>query len=641
MLNILRVTLFIILFVPSFLQAFQEQIEVVKINNEPIYSKEFLYAFNKNRNLDEPVNQDSLFKYLDQYINFKLKVNEAKTEGIDTTSYFLNEFNTYANEIKKPYLQNPNLEDDLINEAYQRLQFEINAAHILVRIPRSATPADTLRTYNKIAALRKRAVDGEDFAELARKNSEDGSASAGGELGYFTALSMVYPFETASYETEVGAISKVVKSQFGYHIIKVLEKRTARGRIKTAHIFVTGSNKPSQKAKAIIQQAYDSLQNGGDWRAICATFSEDSNTRLKGGSLPFYGLGQFPEPLLEAGFNLKTIGSYSNPVRSKFGWHIIKLEAIEPIKSLNEIRADIANGVKRTGRNQMNKNGLLKKLKLENGFKQDTSEINYVIGSVLQADTLIKVISGRVLFEIGSKKVLDNDFINFLMGTNQKSSYTAYDLWAFYQQFEFDQVIHYEDSLIPTKYPEHQYLINEYKEGLMLFEIMENKVWNKAIEDSIGLNKFFKKHQTSFPANERAEVFVIESDSIDLLPKIIELSKNVKDISSLKNRLKTNWEDERFALLKIVKRHFEQDDLPIFAGNHWKSGSLIADLNRSKLYWIEKILPEGYYELNEIKGLAISEYQEALDNAWIRELRKKNKIKINKKGIKTIIENLE
>ena len=335
------------------------------------------------------------------------------------------------------------------------------------------------------------------------------------------------------------------------------------------------------------------------------------------------------------------IDDYSLPVQSRFGWHILKLEALEPVKPLSEIRPDITVRIRRSGRNQMNKNELSKKLKLENGFEQDTSLINNIITSVLKTDSLINIPTGAIIFKIGDKEVFDLDFINHLLDPDKSRSYTVNSVWSLYQEFEIDQVMNYEDSLIPIKYPEHQYLINEYREGLMLFEIMESKVWNKAVEDSVGLEKYFATHETDFPSNERAEVFVIESDSIGLLQNAAELGKNVKDMASFKSKMKEELGDQQFALLNIVKRHFEQDDLPIFAGNHWKSASLIPNSNHTKLYWIEKIIPKGFYELDEIKGLAISNYQDTLDKMWIRELRKKNKIRINKKGIKALSTNLE
>lgn len=636
-----RILLLILFIAPNLIQAFQGDIEVASINDEPIYSAEFLYAFNKNRNREIPITEDTLNHYLQQFINFKLKVKEAHSLGMDTSANFISEYNSYINQIKKPYLQNSDLDEELIKEAYNRLQYELNVAHILVRIPKSASPSDTLSAFNKITVLRNSAINDGDFAELARKNSEDGSASSGGVLGYFTAFAMVYPFESAAYQTPKGTVSEIVRTQFGYHIIKVLDKRAARGRVKTAHIFISESSKSSLKAKEIIRQAYDSLIHGGDWRTICATFSDDTNTKLTGGSLPFYGVGQFPEPLLNEAFQLDSVDQLSAPVKSKFGWHILKLEAKEPIKPLKEIRSDIANNVKRSGRNQSDKKALIKKLKNENGFVQETDFIKSFIDSLSQSDLIKTRPLSTMIFKIGSVQINDNDFINYLTKSGQTKSITNNALWSLYQQFEYNELINHEEALISTKYPEHQYLIDEYREGIMLFEIMENKVWNRAIEDSVGLNEFYEIHRKNYPANQRIEVHVIELDSVNMIPKILELTKNTRDIKMLNNVLDTNLSPEEKAMLKIVKRRFEQDEIPILTKSQWEPGSSVPDSLNSKIYWVDKIIPEGYYELDEIKGLVISDYQDALDETWIKKLRKRNKIKINKRAVSSLVVKLD
>ncbi len=636
------ITLFLALVFNFSLNAYQNETVVAWINDEPVYSGEFLYAFNKNRNQDSPISPDSLSNYLDQFLNFRLKVLAGKNTGMDTTQKFLQEFDSYTSEIRKPYLQNPNAEEDLIQEAYSRLQLEVRAAHILVRIPKNATPKDTLSAYNKIQAIRQRALNGEDFGELAKKNSEDGSAQLGGDLGYFTGFSMVYPFETAAFRTETGQVSEIARTQFGYHILKVLDKRPARGRVKAAHVFISGSNKTAAQARNLIQQAYDSLQNGGDWRAICVTYSEDNKSKNSGGSLPFYGVAQFPEPLLNAAFSLEKPGEYTSPLKSQFGWHILKLEAKEAIKPLDELKLDLTNRIRQSGRNQLDKKGILKKLKAENGFRQSKLAIDTTVSRMMRFDSSEVIPRLPPLFVIGEKEIHYADFKNYIQNkTKSTINLPEQYIWTLYSQFEYDEVIAYEESQLPNKYPEHQYLINEYRDGLLLFEIMEHQVWNKAIEDTTGLKAYFQENQKKYPAKERIDALLFESDSVDLLKKIIEMPENISDSEELNNLLKNNLGPDVYALLKIVKRRFEQDDLPTFAEKRWESGRMVPDLNRFKLYWIEKIIPAGFYELDEIKGRVISDYQDFLDQKWIKKLRNENEVKINKKAIRSIIKTLD
>ena len=635
-------TLFLtFIFAPS-LKAQKEQSTVAWINDQPISSEEFLYAFKKNRANNTPVTEDSLFNYLEQYLNFKLKVLEAEKIGLDTTQKFLSEFNTYTREIQKPYLQNPKQENDLIVEAYERLQWEIRAAHILVRIPKSNLPKDTLEAYNQIQSIRNQILQGADFGEMAKKNSQDGSASVGGDLGYFTGFSMVYPFESAAFQTEKGKVSEIVRSQFGYHLVKVLDRRRARGRVKTSHIFINASNKSDTRAKQLIQKAYDSLQNGGDWRAICATYSEDSRSRLSGGTLPFYGVGQFPEPLLDAAFELKEPSQYSKPIKSNFGWHILKLEEKEPIKSLSELKPDIINKIRRSGRNRLDKEGLIRKLKTENGFRLNKQQLDAIITNFTRAGINDVNSPDNTLFQIGDVHRTVNDFILFVKArANPKGIYSEQEAWQLYQEFENDQIVSYEESLIPQKYPDHQHLLNEYRSGLLLFEIMEEEVWNKALSDSLGLQNFFDKNRKKYWRNEVANVYEITSEDENILNEISSTDNISTSIESLRLELEKLLGKQRYELLKIAKNRYEQDDLPIFAQNSWKSTTLITDTHNLKIYWIEEIIPAGYQELSEIKGLVISDYQDFLEEEWVEKLRKNSKIKVNKKGIKALTNSID
>lgn len=310
----------------------EKETPVFTINDTEVYPEELLYAYeksNKNKGSSEPLED-----YLDLYINFKLKVEDAKNEGLDTLSSYKNELKGYLEDIKKPYLTSQKVNNELIQETYQRLQSEINASHILVRVEESAPPEDTLTAFNKIKEIREKFLNGENFGQLAQKNSEDPSArSNNGDLGWFTAFQMVYPFESAAYETKAGEVSPIIRTKFGYHIIKVNEKRETLGRIKLAHImlrFPSNANKQdSAKVFQKINQISEELSQGADWFALAAKYSEDLNTKNQGGSLPWFGAGNLPKSLEQVAFELNQINEVSRPVKSPYGWHILKLEEKE------------------------------------------------------------------------------------------------------------------------------------------------------------------------------------------------------------------------------------------------------------------------------------------------------------------------
>lgn len=631
---------FLLLLKSASLLAFQKPTEIARINDAPILADEFLYAFKKNRDPDTNVTKDSLLTYLDRFINFKLKVLAARREGTDTLTSFRQEYESYASQVAKPYLDNPNKEEGLIKEAHDRSKTEVHASHILIRIPKGATPQDTLSAYQKIDSLRKLADSGQDFAMLASKNSHDGSSQKGGDLGWFTAFSMIYPFETAAYNTQVGTISPVVKTQFGYHILKITGKRPARGKVRTSHIFIAKARHSEQEGKTLIKKVYDSLQNGGTWNALCKAFSEDARSKIKNGALPLAGIGQLPEEYLEHAFKLDTKGSISEPAETPYGWHIIRLDDKQAIPELEVVKVEYADKVKRSGRLQYGTDEVLKKLKKENNFKLNGTTLNTVIDRLKLAkgntDSLGNF-NAKTLFQIGTKPILVEEFFTYLQS---KPGGIKSDYLGAYSQFEQEAVFAHEDSLALIKYPEYRLLLQEYEEGLLLFEIMEDEIWNKALEDSTGLIAYFKDNEAEYPAPERAITYIISGRSntgAKLLPQVKTLLESgIKPINP-DSLLKSSLPSADYSLLKIVKKTLTQDDLPIFASGKLTENQLVLNEGQGQLYLIQSIIPSGLYKLDEIKGRVTADYQDFLDQQWIKNLRKQNKVKVYKKRVASLL----
>ncbi|MFT6214568.1 MAG: peptidyl-prolyl cis-trans isomerase SurA [Roseivirga sp.] len=613
---------------------FQNQKAIATINGNPISAGEFIYAFKKNRPKNEKITVDSLDKYLEQYINFKLKVLAAEQQGIDTTKLFIDEYEGYISQVQKPYMLNPVSEIDIIQEAYDRMKYEINASHILIRITTANNPLDTLKAFQKTDSIRDLAVKGQAFEELAKQFSADGSSQKGGSLGWFGAMAMVYPFETGAYTTNVGEISKIVRSQFGYHIIKVNDRREAKGKIKTSHIFLTKSGRPLESGRKLIRTIYDSIQAGNNWKEVCQQYSEDSGTNSNGGSLPLAGIGELPDEFLNPAFEIKNIGEVRQPIETSYGWHIIRLDAKQTIPSFDSMKAQISDQVKRSGRNQLDPDELLKKLKEENGFTQDFQLLNTTIDKAAStglANLDLSQLGLEEIFKIGALAVTYNHFFSEIGNANQMNKSA---LWSRYKSFERDQILKYEEKVAEFKYPEYGYLLKEYKEGLMLFEIMEKEVWQKSSEDSLGLSQYYESHINRYPAPERADFTVIETKSLALFTKIND-SIQFKWSEGLKNQLSRQLKPQDFAALKIAKRTLERFEIANFEGN-WTEKSLITDQAELKIYALESIIKAGNYRLDEVKGIVISDYQDHLDGRWVKTLRSENKIRIDKKALRQL-----
>lgn len=308
------------------------------VDRQDIYASEFLYLYRKNnQGKDEQAKEEKIREYLDLVIAFKLKVAEAHHRGIDTTQAFIKEFTTYRDELKKPFVASADELGRLVKEAYDRLQEEVQAAHVLINLSPDALPADTLAAWQKIQSIRQRVVSGEDFGKLAKEFSEDPTAASnGGMLGYFTAMAMVYPFEDAAFKTKVGEVSQPIRTRFGYHIIKVYDRRPASGEVEVAHILLGGTD---DKTKNKAFEIYDQIKGGRKWEDLCKEYSIDTNTKERGGKLPPFGIGALPGvPEFEAmAFSLQNPGDISDPFQSRLGWHLIRLERKIPVPTFAEV----------------------------------------------------------------------------------------------------------------------------------------------------------------------------------------------------------------------------------------------------------------------------------------------------------------
>ena len=296
-----------------------------------ITKTEFEAIYHKNNTKNAASDTKSLEDYMQLFINFKLKVKEAEELGLDTVSAFKNELEGYRKQLAAPYLTDNEVNDKLLKEAYERMKKDVRASHILIKCDAGALPKDTLAAYNKAISARNRVVKGEDFAKVAKELSDDPSAKDnGGDLGYFTSMQMVYPFEDVAFKTAKGAISEPIRTQFGYHIIKVLDRRPSQGQITVAHIMVRSNpgmpEEDSIAARKKIFDIYDRLKKNENFSSLALEFSDHTDSKTKGGVLPAFGTGTMVPSFENAAFALKDTNSFSMPFQTPFGWHIVKLK---------------------------------------------------------------------------------------------------------------------------------------------------------------------------------------------------------------------------------------------------------------------------------------------------------------------------
>ena len=444
---------------------------LVTINNKAISVDEFEYYYQKNN--QNQAQQLSRADYINMFVNFKLKVEEAYAQQYDTVSAFQNELQGYRQQLVGPYLTDSVKRNELVQEAYKHFLEDIEVSHILFRID---FPNEAPLALEKAQKARKR-LKKEDFAKVAVEVSEDPSVVENkGYLGYTTGGQFVYPFERAAYNLKVGEISQPIRTSFGYHIIKLHNRRPSKGEVQLAHIFKAipeyADSTQQIAIEAVVMKLYQTLLEGADFAALARNNSED-DTAAKGGKLPWLGIGMSNPWIENAAFALTEIGEISEPVHAPYGWHIFQLLDKRPVRSLYEYRPMINTQINMDERRAEIHQSFVDKLKKEYKFKKSKKAgiIATFADQVLTQEDLDKFCQER---PHGNDSI--NDFINY----------------SIYQ---------YENKHLESKYPEFGMLMNEYKEGILLFNICNDLIWSKASKDKEGLKQFFENNKENYPAD--------------------------------------------------------------------------------------------------------------------------------------------
>ena len=613
------------------------------INDNPYYTDEFVRVYQKNLDLVKDDSQKDLDKYLELFLGYKLKVEKANKLGLQNDTKYQNELKSYRNQLAKSYLNDSQVTNALVEEAYERMKLDVRASHILIMVEEGALPVDTLKAYNKMFDIIKRLESGEAFEALATKFSEDPSAKENkGDLGYFSAFRMVYPFENAAYKTAVGSVSKPFRTRFGYHILKVADKRVNSGEVSVAHIMIMKPATPDaelhDKAKQTINEIYKKLQQGESFETLAGQFSEDKSTASKGGALQRFGMGQLTSQEFEdVAFGLKEKGELSQPFQSQFGWHIVKLIDRFPLQALEELRVDIENKIKRDDRSLLITNSLAKKLRAKYPIKTDAKllvktkktvtntfyEQNWVAPTNKEFQATLVTIENN-------KKLTAADFLAYV-SSQQKSNAKTRPIQnltnELFEKWLDEQVIAFQNDNLENEFQEFRFVMDEYRDGLLLFDLMEKEIWNKAKNDTIGLEKFRLDNVKNYQWKERMDVDIFSSTDEKVIKKVQSYLKKGKSIDYIKQKLNIN--DKINVIVKSGVFENDYDVLPEFEVTNTGISKIVAKGNYFFVTNVKELKPAQPKLLNETKGKLVSDYQQFLENNWVDELRKEFNIKIN------------
>ncbi len=620
-----------------------------------VTKEEFLRVYKKNSINKKPdMSEKELRSYLDLYSLFRMKVAEAEKQQLDTVPSIDRELSNYRKQLAKNYLTDDQITNKLIREAYDRMKENVRVAHILVSCPPGG---DTVAPRKKIDSIYK-LIDtkAQTFEALAAALSDDkGSKDKGGEIGYITSLLYVYPFENASYNTPKGKMSAPFHSQFGYHIVKVLDRRVDKGEIKVAQIMIQvvkskgeeGIKSARMRADSVMAQ----LKAGARFEDLVAKYSDDKFTVNDSGVMKPFGAGRMVQVFEDAAFGIKKAGEVAGPVQTDYGFHIIKLLAKYPLKPYDTLYPQLKRKVENDARAQTAKDIFFEKIKGQNGFKEyhdNYTELYNKLLAIPDTGATAKSIilddyrsMNKPVLVMAGKNYSQNDFVAFLFNLtrgklNGPKPTVIRDAYSLYVN---NLVTDFQEHKLVEENPEFKTLMTEYKDGIMLFELMDRNVWSKASKDSAGLKAFYETRKGKYMWESGFEGAVYKFKN-----------KAAFDTGMIMIPQKRYTEED---IAKAINTTDRPDGVTVQRGRYEFSRYKDATVNDFASSNI-KVIPgdNGSYtvvaakqvfatpvpkSLDEARGYVVAEYQDFLEKQWNDKMRHDYPIKVNETVFKSMV----
>ena len=664
--NFLKMFVLASLIMPAFFAQAQSKTDkevLMTIGDQSITVKDFTDVYYKNNLKSDVIEKKSVDDYLELFTTFRMKVMEAERLQLDTSAKFKKELAGYRKQLAKPFMSSDDITDELIEEAYQRKLKDIRASHILIRCDKNALPSDTLKAYNKAMDIRKKALaKGADFGALADQYSDDPSAKGmkatdqnparpgnHGDLGYFTVFDMVYPFETGAYNTKEGEISMPVRSDFGYHLIKVVSITDALGSVQAAHIFLQlPFDAPAEDVAATKQKAdniYKELmaKDGKNWNEMVKQYTDDKGTVARNGALSNFTVSRIVPEFIEACKSLE-INEISKPIRTNYGFHIIKLLGKSGVSSFEKESKALSERIEKDQRSKKSEEVVLKQVKTEYKFKQNDKNLETFLATIDSSilrnayEPAAEVDMNATLFSMEDHPTTVGDFVTYIKAnmTTQKYVTPATYGYQLYENFRNETVMNYADAHLEDKYPEFKALVQEYKDGILLFDLMDREVWNKAVKDTVGLAEFHKRNASKYMWGDRAYATIITVTRPEALPKVKALLDKGVELDSLRNAI------QRDSITNAIVRkgYYQKGDNQFVDQTEWKVGvrnEIPSTVDQSTvIVCIREVRKPEQKTLKEARGLVTSDYQVELEQNWVKTLKEKYPVKINESVLEKV-----
>lgn len=612
---------------------------VMTINGKDIRQSEFEYLYNKNN--QQQIKPQSIDEYVDMFVVYKLKVAEAEAAGVDTTAAFRKEFDGYVADLARPYLRDTTVMQKLVAESYARMATQRKVSHIM--LPLGMTGAEREASRTRLDSIRTAILNGADFAEMARKYSADRSAARnGGSMGYITANMFPYPFEKASYETPVGQISEVIDdAPYGYHIIKVEDERPNPGKVSARHILKLTQGMSEEAAavkKAQIDSIYTLLKNGGDFAAIAKAESEDPGSAKQGGMLNPFGSGEMVPEFEATAFGQKA-GEISAPFKTAYGYHIVQTLEFKGVPSIEEATPAIKQVMTRDSRAQMPEVAAFNAFKAKHGIALNAKAMEAAKALAASKATpaeAFKALAGKQKYaKVGKRTVTGADIVSRIPENVREASKDAYDDFSRSVNSLIDELtLNMMRDDLKANNADFRNIVNEYRDGILLFDISSRNVWDRATADPEGMQKYFEANRSKYTWDApryKGYVVFATSDSIAGEAKKYLAENNIEK-DSLTSNLRARFGSD----VKIEHVVAAKTDNPIIAEIAF-DGPKAKPVAQWKAWfpYAGRVITEPEVA-TDMRGPVSSDYQAELERRWVEQLRGKYKVKINRKAISAI-----
>ena len=622
---------------------------VLTIGDKAITAGEFMRVYNKNLNLVTDASQREVDNYLDLYIDYKLKVAEAYDMGLDQTEAHQTEYRKYKHKLATTYMNVGEVTDGLMKEAYARQAEQIHARHILIKVSVDDLPQDTLAAYNKAVKIRQEILDGKrDFETAARLFSADPSAAdTGGDLGWVSVFKMVYQFETVAYNTPVGEMSPVFRSQFGYHFMEILGRRPMEQQVTVAHIMISPkADDPNFDAEARINEIYSNIQQGASFEDLARQYSDDKNTAQDGGKLNRFGPGMLNAQNFErAAFGLKNPGDIAKPIQTDFGWHIIKLIERHPRPSYEDLESQLKQKVQQAQRLDYIKS--MSKQDLKARYNVTTPDhvvpffTEFLTDSITKktwkyTDSLNPVMKTEI-FNLNGTSFTYDDFARFIEERQRKSARqnTTYGAAkVFYSEFELSAIRDYFKDNLDLEDEGFANIVQEYKEGLLIFDLMESEIWGKVRKDSTGLEAFYQNQIGSYQYKPRMTGLIASTPSEAVAKKVRKALKKGASLEELQATFNADGETQ-----VIFSEGTYAEGHRLLPENFKFASGVSKVYNKAGQFTVirtDELLAPTAIPLDTIRGRVMGDYQAALESSFMEQLKKKFKVNIDQAVLQEI-----